>query len=72
MGEATYAQFARKLGITPSTLFRLENRQQSITLGPAGRAPLCWAVAFPVENRHQFFYRNSTFDQRMAVVSFGT
>lgn len=32
-GELTYAQFARKLGITPSTLFRLENQQQSITLG---------------------------------------
>ncbi|MHC1767918.1 MAG: helix-turn-helix domain-containing protein [Verrucomicrobiia bacterium] len=32
-GEATYAQFARKLGITPSTLFRLEHQQQSITLG---------------------------------------
>lgn len=32
-GEMTYAQFSRKLGITPSTLFRLENCQQSITLG---------------------------------------
>ena len=31
-GELTYAQFARKLGITPSTLFRLELGQQSITL----------------------------------------
>ena len=31
-GEITYAAFARKLGITPSTLFRLENCQQSITL----------------------------------------
>jgi transcriptional regulator with XRE-family HTH domain len=31
-GEITYAAFARKLGITPSSLFRLENRQQSITL----------------------------------------
>ena len=28
----TYAAFARKLGITPSSLFRLENCQQSITL----------------------------------------
>ena len=32
-GELTYAQFARKLGITPSTLFRLQHKQQSITLG---------------------------------------
>ena len=31
-GEITYAAFARKLGITPSSLFRLENCQQSITL----------------------------------------
>ena len=31
-GEMTYAAFARKLGITPSSLFRLENCQQSITL----------------------------------------
>ena len=29
----TYARFAKKLGITPSTLFRLENGQQSVTLG---------------------------------------
>jgi transcriptional regulator with XRE-family HTH domain len=31
-GEITYAAFAKKLGITPSSLFRLENCQQSITL----------------------------------------
>jgi transcriptional regulator with XRE-family HTH domain len=31
-GEVTYAVFARKLGMTPSSLFRLENGQQSITL----------------------------------------
>jgi len=31
-GETPYAAFARKLGITPSSLFRLENGQQSITL----------------------------------------
>ena len=32
-GEMTYAQFSRKVGLTASTLFRLENGQQSITLG---------------------------------------
>ena len=32
-GETSYAEFAKKTGLTPSTLFRLENRQQSITLG---------------------------------------
>ena len=31
-GKATYAEFARKLGISPSTLFRLENAEQSATL----------------------------------------
>lgn len=31
-GETPYAAFAKKLGITPSSLFRLENGQQSITL----------------------------------------
>jgi len=31
-GEVTYTVFAKKLGITPSSLFRLENGQQSITL----------------------------------------
>jgi len=31
-GETPYAAFARKLGITPSSLFRLENGQPSVTL----------------------------------------
>jgi transcriptional regulator with XRE-family HTH domain len=31
-GEMPYAVFAKKLGITPSSLFRLENCQQSATL----------------------------------------
>ena len=31
-GDLTYQQFARKLGITQSSLFRLEQSQQSITL----------------------------------------
>ena len=31
-GQITYAAFARKLGITPSSLFRIENCQQSVTL----------------------------------------
>jgi len=32
-GEETYAVFARRLGLPPSTLFRLEQCQQSLTLG---------------------------------------
>ena len=32
-GELSYPQFARKLGIAISTLHRLEQGQQSITLG---------------------------------------
>jgi len=31
-GTLTYAAFARKTGLSPSTLFRLENGEQSITL----------------------------------------
>jgi transcriptional regulator with XRE-family HTH domain len=31
-GETPYAVFAKKLGITPSSLHRLENGGQSITL----------------------------------------
>jgi transcriptional regulator with XRE-family HTH domain len=31
-GETTFAAFARRLGMTPSSLHRLENGQQSITL----------------------------------------
>jgi transcriptional regulator with XRE-family HTH domain len=31
-GDATLAAFARKLGVSPSTLFRLENLEQSATL----------------------------------------
>jgi transcriptional regulator with XRE-family HTH domain len=31
-GEMTYAQFSRKVGLPPSTLFRLENCQQSLSL----------------------------------------
>ena len=32
-GEMTFVQFSRKTGLPASTLFRLENAQQSITLG---------------------------------------
>lgn len=32
-GEETYASFARRTGLPPSTLFRLEQGQQSLTLG---------------------------------------
>jgi len=31
-GNATYAQFARKLGVSESTLFRLEQGEQNATL----------------------------------------
>jgi predicted transcriptional regulator len=31
-GDMTYAEFSRKLGLPPSTLHRLEQCQQSITL----------------------------------------
>ncbi len=31
-GDKTYAEFSRKLGLPPSTLHRLEQCQQSITL----------------------------------------
>ena len=32
-GEMTFAQFSKKIGLPPSTIFRLENGQQSATLG---------------------------------------
>jgi transcriptional regulator with XRE-family HTH domain len=32
-GGETYASFARRIGLPPSTLFRLEQGQQSLTLG---------------------------------------
>ena len=32
-GDASYAVFARQLGISASTLFRLETGEQSVTLG---------------------------------------
>jgi transcriptional regulator with XRE-family HTH domain len=32
-GEMSYAQFSKKTGFTASSLFRLEQGQQSITLG---------------------------------------
>jgi len=32
-GDQTFAEFSRKLGLTPSTLHRLEQGQQSVTLG---------------------------------------
>ena len=32
-GGMTFVQFSRKTGVPASTLFRLENGQQSITLG---------------------------------------
>jgi len=32
-GDTTYAAFSRKLGITASSLFRIERCEQSVTLG---------------------------------------
>ena len=32
-GDVSYAVFARRLGISASTLFRLETGEQSVTLG---------------------------------------
>jgi predicted transcriptional regulator len=32
-GDMTFAQFSKKDGLPPSTIFRLENGEQSITLG---------------------------------------
>ena len=29
----TFAQFSKKIGLPPSTIFRIENGEQSITLG---------------------------------------
>jgi len=51
--EITYAAFARKLGITPSSLFRLENCQQSITLKTLQQImdglKCSWADIFPAQ-----------------------
>jgi transcriptional regulator with XRE-family HTH domain len=53
-GEITYAAFARKLGVTPSSLFRLENRQQSITLKTLeqimDRLKCSWSDIFPARD----------------------
>ncbi len=32
-GEQTFAEFSRKLGLSPATLYRLERCEQSVTLG---------------------------------------
>lgn len=32
-GEMTFAQFSKKIGLPPSTIFRLERCEQSVTLG---------------------------------------
>jgi transcriptional regulator with XRE-family HTH domain len=50
-GQITYAAFARKLGMTPSSLFRIENGQQSVTLKTLeqimGRLKCSWPDIFP-------------------------
>jgi transcriptional regulator with XRE-family HTH domain len=50
-GETPYAAFAKKLGITPSSLFRLENGQQSTTLKKLqqmmDRLKCSWSDMFP-------------------------
>lgn len=43
----TYAQFSRKVGIAASTLFRLENGQQSFTLGRLERVMKRLKVKLP-------------------------
>ena len=47
----TYAQFSRKVGLPPSTIFRLETGQQSITLNRLElvlkRLKIKIAVVFP-------------------------
>lgn len=35
-GDISYAVFARQLGISASTLYRLETGEQSVTLGKMG------------------------------------
>ncbi len=32
-GDMTFAQFSKKIGLPPSTIFRIENCEQSVTLG---------------------------------------
>ena len=32
-GQTSYAVFAKQLGVSASTLYRLENAEQSVTLG---------------------------------------
>ena len=53
-GEMPYAAFARKLGMTPSSLFRLENGQQSITLKKLqlimDRLKCSWSDMFPPQH----------------------
>jgi DNA-binding XRE family transcriptional regulator len=36
-GEQTYTAFAKKVGLPPTTLFRLENQESSATLKAVGK-----------------------------------
>lgn len=52
-GEETFVEFSRKLGISPTTLYRLERCEQSITLGRLhqilGRLKIGLADIFPTD-----------------------
>ena len=54
-GELSFEKFSRKTGLTPSTLFRLENGQQTITLRRLGqmmeRLKISWTDIFDGRDR---------------------
>ncbi len=52
-GDQTVRSFARKIGMTHGTLHRIENLQQSLTVGKLGqimeKLDCTWSEIFPVE-----------------------